>query len=100
MDITTYIKPELLVLVPVLIVIGAVIKHYTQTDNKWIPLVLTVIGVVLSAVWVLGTMPIVAWADVAMAILTSIVQGVLVAGAAVYGNQLYKQLGSNSKEDK
>lgn len=100
MDITTYIKPELLVLVPVLVIIGAVIKHDTQTDNRWIPLALTVIGVALSAVWVLGTMPIVAWADVATAILTAVVQGVLVAGAAVYGNQLYKQLGGNkTKED-
>lgn len=97
MDINTYIKPELLVLVPVLIIIGAVIKHYTQTDNRWVPLALTVIGVALSAVWVLGTMPIVAWADVATAILTAVVQGVLVAGAAVYGNQLFKQL--TTKED-
>lgn len=99
MDITTYIKPELLVLVPVLIIIGAVIKHYTQTDNRWIPLVLTGIGVVLSTIWVLGDMPIIAWQDVTTAILTAVVQGVLVAGAAVYGNQVYKQL-SNNKEDK
>ena len=99
MDITNYIQPELLILVPVLIIIGAIIKHYTQADNRWIPLALTIIGVVLCTIWVLGTMPIVAWADIATAILTSIVQGVLVAGAAVYGNQLYKQLTTNKKEE-
>lgn len=92
MDVMTYINPELLVLVPVLIIIGSVIKHWTQADNKWIPLVLTIIGIALCVVWVLGTMPIIAWADLSTAILTAIVQGVLVAGAAVYGNQLAKQL--------
>lgn len=100
-NITDYIRPELLILVPVLIIIGAVIKHYTQADNRWIPLALTIIGMVLATLYTLSQAAVYAvWTDVLSVVLTGIVQGVLVAGAAVYGNQMYQQLSNKVKEDK
>ena len=90
MEWSNYIKPELLVLVPVLYLIGAALKK-SQMANRWIPLVLGGISVVLSAVWVFATGEFAGWQSVALAIFTALTQGVLVAGASVYANQIVKQ---------
>lgn len=66
-------------MIPVLIIIGSIIKHTEKIKDKWIPLILLPIGIA-GAVALAGVN-----AD-------SVVQGVLVTGAAVYGNQLVKQL--------
>ena len=79
MDILTYITENALVLIPVLIIIGQIIKNIQFIPDKYIPLILLPFGVV-------GAMALGEW-NVASA-----VQGVLVTGAAVYGNQIYKQL--------
>lgn len=79
MEILSYITENALILIPVLIIIGQIIKDIEKIPNKYIPLILLPIGVI-------GAMALGDWtAD-------SAVQGVLVTGAAVYGNQLYKQL--------
>lgn len=54
MEYQEYIKSELLVLVPVLYIIGLGLKKSKMKD-KWIPLVLGIIGIALSAVWVAAT---------------------------------------------
>ncbi len=92
MDFTQYIKPELLVLIVVLYVIGLVLKN-TQVKNKWIPLILLGAGIVLAVVWVVSTEPITGAQEAAGAVFTALVQGVLCAGAAVFSNQLVKQAG-------
>ena len=85
-------------LIPVLILIGAGLKHLTGADNKWIPLILGILSVLLCTLYTLCQTAFYAvWTDVLTVILTGIVQGVLCAGAAVYGNQLYKQLSSGEK---
>lgn len=90
MEYQEYIKSELLVLVPVLYMIGLGLKKSKMKD-KWIPLVLGVVGIVLSAVWVVATSQITNAQEVAAALFTSVTQGVLAAGASVYANQLYLQ---------
>lgn len=95
MDFTTYIKPELLILIPVLYIVGIGIKK-SEIADKRIPLLLGVLGVILSALYVLATTPINGAQAIATALFTAITQGVLCAGASVYANQLYKQL---KKED-
>lgn len=90
MDFQEYIKSELLVLVPVLYIIGLGLKKSKMKD-KWIPLVLGLIGIVLSAVWVFATGQIENVRDVAAAFFTSVTQGILAAGASVYANQIYLQ---------
>ena len=89
-DITNYIKPELLVLIPVLYFVGIGIKKSAMSD-KHIPLLLGCIGIVLSALWVFATSTVVGGQAIALAAFTAITQGVLAAGASVYIDQLIKQ---------
>ena len=88
-DIVSYIRPELLVLVPVLFLVGAAIKRY-GSDDRVIPLVLGLVGMLLACLYGLATMT--ASDSVAMTLFTGIVQGVFCAAAAVYAHQNYKQL--------
>ena len=90
MSYQDYIKTELLILIPVLYFIGIGLKK-SKLPDKWIPIVLGVSAVVLSAVWVIATADINGLQETASAIFTAVTQGVLVAGASVYANQLYIQ---------
>ena len=85
-----FIKPELLVLVPVLYILGIGLKKSAVRD-KLIPALLGGVGVVLSLLWVLGTSDLVNWRDVLLAGFSAVTQGVLAAGASVYCNQLVRQ---------
>ena len=76
-----YIVENALVLIPVLNIIGMIIKNTEKINDKYITLILLFFGVV-GTIAILGLSP------------HSVVQGVLVTGAAVYGNQVVKQLKS------
>ena len=90
MDLKELIKPELLILIPVLYVVGIGLKKSKLSDTL-IPLILGGIAIVLSAAWVIATSDISTLKDVAYALFVSVTQGVLSAGASVYVNQLYVQ---------
>ena len=90
MNYEDFIKPELLILIPVLYLIGVAVKKSSIKSNL-IPLILGGIGVLLSALWVFATSDYSGGKEIALAAFTAITQGVLVAGASVYANQLYKQ---------
>lgn len=90
MNYQDFILPELLVLIPVLYLVGVGLKKSTVAD-KWIPAMLGGLGVVLSALYVLATADIQSTQDIAVATFTAVTQGVLVAGASVYANQVVKQ---------
>lgn len=91
MEYTNYIKPELLVLVPVLVFAGYCLKTSTAVKDKLIPALLAAAGVVLAAVYVLASTSIATPQDAASAIFTAIVQGVLCAAGAVFADQVVKQ---------
>ena len=91
MDITNYIQPELLILVPVLYLIGTGLKK-SELKDKWIPLVLGGIAVVLATLYTLCLSPVIAvWTDILSVVITGIIQGILCAGASVYVNQIVVQ---------
>lgn len=90
-QITNYIKPELVVVAFVLYFIGMGIKKSETIKDKYIPLILGAVGIVLCAIWVLGTCTLGTMQNVAIAAFTAIVQGVLVAGLSTYVNQIIKQ---------
>lgn len=90
MNYLEYIKAELLVLIPVLYLIGVMLKK-SRLNDKWIPLVLGCISVFLCLLWVLSMSKIANLAQVYLAIFTAITQGVLLSGASVYANQIFKQ---------
>lgn len=71
--------------------IGVALKSAQAFADKHIPLALGAVGVALAALWVVATSTIASPQDGALAVFTAIVQGVLVAGASVYINQLIKQ---------
>ena len=86
-----FIKPELLILIPVMYLIGCGIKK-SNIKDKFIPLLLGIAAILLSGLYVFATSNIKCLQDIAMAIFVAITQGILTAGASVYFNQLYKQL--------
>lgn len=88
MDYNEFIKPELLVLVPVLFFIGEALKNGAFTD-KYIPLTLGTISVILCTLWIIGNSQV--RENMFMALFTAITQGILLAGAAVYADQIIKQ---------
>lgn len=95
MTFAEYIRPELLILVPVLYVLGAIIKDSAAIQNRWIPAILGGVGIALSLLYVLGT-----WDFSATGVFTAITQGILVAGAAVYTNELIVQMIKKPEDEK
>lgn len=91
-QITNYVKPELLIVAVVLYFVGMGLKHAQAVKDKYIPLILGGIGIILCAVWVIASCPLKTGQDIAMAVFTAIVQGILVAGLSTYVNQVVKQV--------
>ena len=83
-----FIKPEVLILIPVLYLIGNMFKNTTLIKDKFIPLALGLSGIVLAVIWILATE---GTDNIYMAVFTAITQGILCAGASVYVNELVKQ---------
>lgn len=90
MEFNEYIKPELLILIPVLYLIGIAIKK-SNIPDRFIPFILGGIGVLLSGIYLFAVEPISGTQAVATAVFTAITQGILTAGASVYINQIIKQ---------
>lgn len=73
-----YIKEQAMILVPVLWIIGMIIKKIEQIKNKYIPVVLFILGVVLANLYLEFSVE-------------ASLQGVLAVGLAVFIHQLKKQ---------
>ena len=91
-QITNYVKPELIVVAIVLYFLGMALKQAQSVKDKYIPLLLGSVSIVLCAIWVLATSEIGNGQQVAMAIFTAITQGILVAGLSTYVDQIKKQI--------
>ncbi len=95
--ISNYIEPKLVVVAVVLYLIGEMLKSSKLTKDKYLPVILGVIGVIICGIWVASTYSVSTYKDVFTAVFTALIQGVLTAGLAVYGNQIVKQL--NKKDE-
>lgn len=91
-QIINYVKPELIVAAIVLYFIGMAIKQSETIADKYIPSILGIVGIVICGIYVIATCSLSGMQNIAMAIFTAIVQGVLVAGLSTYANQIFKQL--------
>lgn len=89
-----FIKPEVLVLIPVLYLFGLGLKK-SQLADKHIPWLLGCTSVLLCFMYILATSVLNGWQEIIMAIFSSITQGILCAGASVYVNQVIKQTQKN-----
>ena len=81
MEIINFIIEEGLIMIPVLYIIGEIIKFTGVLNNKWIPLTLLVFSILFTPLLLGGFTP------------DNIVQAVLVTGVTVLGDQLIKQSG-------
>ena len=79
MDLMNFILDNALIFIPVIYILGAMLKGLEYVQDKYIPIILLPIGIALS-IFSMGLS------------VDSLVQGVLVVGAAVYVNQVSKQL--------
>lgn len=86
-----YIKPELLVVAIVLYFCGMGLKQTQTIKDKYIPAILGIGGIFLCGIWVLATSSLSNEHEVAMAVFTAIIQGILMAGLSTYVNQIIKQ---------
>ena len=77
-NIMNYIVDNALILIPVIYVLGLVLKGLEVIKDKYIPVILLPIGVILAML--LNGFNVQAF-----------IQGILVVGVSVYSNQLIKQ---------
>ena len=77
-NLINYVMDNALILIPVIYVIGAILKGTELIKDKYIPVILLPVGIVLGMLMVGFTV-------------NGFIQGVLVTGVAVYANQLVKQ---------
>ncbi|MEG1256046.1 phage holin family protein [Clostridium sp.] len=84
MEFFNYVTENALILIPVLYIIGMILRGTEKVPNKYIPIILLPIGIGL-AMGVMKSFGV-----------DAIIQGVLVTGASVYANQIVKQ---SKKED-
>lgn len=78
MDFMEYITENALILIPVLYVIGMFLKALEFIKDKYIPCILLTIGIAFSIALTGFNV-------------NAVIQGILVSGATVLGNQLIKQ---------
>ncbi len=83
-NLISFIPEQLLILVAALSIIGKGCKKYKQLDNKYIPVVLLILGIGFS-IWMLGLNPV------------AVLQGVICWRVAIGINQTYKQLKDGEK---
>lgn len=87
-----YIKPELIVVAIVLYIVGIGLKKSVAVLDKYIPIILGGLGVAVCGIYVFATSSLGTPQEIALAVFTTLVQGILVAGASTYVNQVVKQL--------
>lgn len=93
-EILQYILPEIVILIPVLIILGQAIKQIPKVKDWTIPIILAVIGIVVS-ILILGFEN----GFTGSIVLNGVLQGILCAGMAVYVHQLTMQSTRKRKED-
>lgn len=89
-----YILPDIMVLIPVLIIIGMMLKNSPYIKDWTIPILLAVVGILLAVV-VIGTKD----GYTSESIVTGIIQGILATGMAVYVHQLCIQTVKKRNQD-
>ncbi|HEM7410842.1 TPA: phage holin family protein [Clostridioides difficile] len=83
-NLISFIPEQLLLLVVALNALGFGFKKYKQLDNKYIPIILLVLGIGFS-IWMLGFSP------------NAVLQGIICWGISIGINQTYKQLKDGKK---
>lgn len=89
-----YILPDIMILIPVLIIIGMMLKKASFIQDWTIPILLAVVGIILAVVTI-GAKD----GYTSESVVTGIVQGILATGMAVYVHQLSIQTRRKRDQD-
>lgn len=90
-QIYEFVSTEIAILVPVLWVIGQMIKSSEKVKNKYIPALLGIVGVFLCGLYQFTLQLPKTGNDMMQVLFFCITQGIICAGLAVYIDQLGKQ---------
>lgn len=94
MDDLKLVKPELLMLIPVLNALGTILKK-SRCNNNNIPIILGVVSICLCAMHAYAIKKPQSWF---LFIYENISQGLLIAAASVYGHQIYCKSNKNKRQ--
>lgn len=89
MGFNDFIKPELLLLIPILIGFGSQLKAAPKIPDWCIPLILDMMGILFASIYVAATYA--TGDNLWMAVFTGATQGLLCSLAAIGVNQTVKQ---------
>jgi len=98
--IKDFIKPELVILIPVIYILGTALKKAPLINDNFIPLILGIVSIILCGIWSFSTTSCYSFQSILTGIFTAVTQGILTAGASVYINQLLKQSANSRKQGK
>lgn len=90
MELYDFIDSELFIAIPVLYVLGMMIKK-SSINDKFIPIILGAVGILLALAYKLAMLIPTSADEVFDLIFKSVTQGVLCAACSVYANNLIKQ---------
>lgn len=85
--INQFAKTELIILVPILYILGKFLCK-SKIPNQYSPFILLGVSIVLCGIYVFATSPLDGAPQILAALFTSLTQGVLYAGAGVFGGVL------------
>lgn len=98
--VTQYIRPELMVAVVILYCIGMALKKSSYIKDNLIPIILGLISIAICAIYVLSISDKPGnYQEILALIFNVIVQGICCAAAAVYFNQIGKQVRKMNDEE-
>lgn len=88
--LSSFVAPGLIIAAIVLYFVGMALKKTEKIDNKFIPIVLGGLGIVLAVIFGIATGDFAT--NPAMGVYNAIVQGIVIAALPVYLNNNIKQL--------
>lgn len=96
-----YIRPELLILVPILFLIGKAIKSTKYIRDEFIPFILGILSIMLTAIYILSISAVPKdYQEILGVIFDILIQGICCAAASVYFHQMVKQRNNLVEENK
>ena len=89
------IRPELLVLIPVLVFLKLGLKKSAAFADRWIPGAVGAAGVALALAYLFAAQPVSTGQEIVMLIFAGVTQGILCAGCSLFAEKLI----TRSKKD-
>ena len=93
MEITEYIKPELIVVAVALYFLDMALRKSAVIQEKYIIFLTGLVGILICSLYVFATCEWNGAKDAAMAAVTAVTQGIVVTGVSAYAKQLITRIG-------